>query len=197
LARLRLDAIPLFQLHWPDPRTPAEAVAECLTRLIEEGKIRFVGVCNFSSTDIHELQKHIPVHSLQAAFSVTEREHESSLRKSRASMGLTSMAYNVLARGFFGGAYRSAADFSGTDTRRVSHLFRGDQLERNLKVLRLLEQTAGHTGLTTSSVAIGWVLDSGVVDCAIVGAKTEAQVVDNVRIMNEAILRQTFDLRID
>src|SRR5262249_5771178 len=105
LRRLRIDSIPLFQLHWPDPAQSSEELAACLQGLIAQGKIKSVGVCNYTVAETRDLQRHIPVQSIQVAYSLTERQHGESVKTLKAELGLTSIAYNVLARGFFGGAY--------------------------------------------------------------------------------------------
>jgi myo-inositol catabolism protein IolS len=180
LRRLRIDSIPLFQLHWPDPNESSESLSDCLQGLIDEGKIRFVGVCNHSVAETFSLQQYIPLHSIQVAYSLTQREHGESLKILKSELGLSSIAYNVLARGFFGGAYASAADFSGTDTRQNSHLFQSENLDRNLQALESLRKAALQAGASPSRMAISWVINSGVIDCAIVGAKTADQVKDNL-----------------
>jgi aryl-alcohol dehydrogenase-like predicted oxidoreductase len=187
LRRLRIDSIPLFQLHWPDPSESSENVSECLLGLIDEGKIRFVGVSNHSVAETLELQRYVAVHSVQYPYSLTERQHEESVKTLKAGLGVTSFAYNVLARGFFGGAYASSAGFSGTDTRQHSHLFKSENLGRNLQALSSLKKAASQAGASPSRVAIGWVLNSGVIDCAIVGAKTADQVRDNLGALDVAV----------
>lgn len=186
LRRLRIDSIPLFQLHWPDPGESRESLSDCLRGLIDEGKVRFIGVCNHSVAETLELQRYVPVHSIQVAYSLTERQHGESVRILKSELGLTSIAYNVLARGFFGGAYGSAAGFSGTDTRQRSHLFKGENWDRNLQVLASLREAALHAGASPSRMAISWVINSGVIDCAIVGAKTADQVKDNLGALDVA-----------
>lgn len=180
LTRLRIDAIPLFQLHWPDPTEPHENLVRCLQGLIDEGKIRFVGVCNYSVSDTVDLQRYVPIQSVQVAYSLTERQHEATVRILKSDLRLTSVAYNVLARGFFGGAYTSRSEFSGTDTRQRSHLFEGENLKKNLHGLESLRELAAKAGATPARLAIAWVLATGLIDCAIVGAKTADQVIDNL-----------------
>lgn len=187
LRRLRIDSIPLFQLHWPDPTESSQSVSDCLQGLIDDGKIRFVGVCNYSVVETIDLQRHIPVHSVQVAYSLTERQHRESVKILKSELGLTSIAYNVLARGFFGGAYASPAEFSGTDTRQRSHLFQSENLDRNLQALVSLRKAALQSGASPSRLAISWVLNSGVIDCAIVGAKTADQVKDNLGALDVAM----------
>jgi aryl-alcohol dehydrogenase-like predicted oxidoreductase len=187
LKRLRIDAIPLFQLHWPDPTESSEIVSTCLQGLIDEGKIRFIGVCNYSVAETLDLQRYVPIHSVQVAYSLTERQHGETVKTLKAELALTSIGYNVLARGFFGGAYASPAEFSGTDTRQRSHLFQSGNLNRNLQVLASLRQAALQVGASPARLAISWVLNSGVIDCALVGAKTVDQVEDNLSALEIAM----------
>jgi aryl-alcohol dehydrogenase-like predicted oxidoreductase len=189
LRRLRIDSIPLFQLHWPDPAVSSESLADCLQGLIDEGKIRSIGVCNHTVEETVNLQRYVPVQSIQVAYSLTERQHGESLKTLKSRLGVTSIAYNVLARGFFGGAYASPAEFSGTDTRQHSHLFQSENLNRNLQALASLRKAASQAGASPSRMAISWVLNSGVIDCAIVGAKTADQVKDNLGAVDTVMPR--------
>jgi myo-inositol catabolism protein IolS len=195
LKRLRIDSIPLFQLHWPDKTESSERISECLQGLIDEGKVRFIGVCNYSVAETLDLQRHIAVHSIQFAYSLTERQHEESMKTLKSELGLTSIAYNVLARGFFGGAYASPTEFSGTDTRQRSDLFKSENLDRNLQALESLRQAGLQAGASPSRLAISWVLNSGVIDCALVGAKTADQVKDNLRALDVAMSSDDLALR--
>jgi len=180
LARLGTDYVDLYQIHWPDHITPLGAVAAELERLKSKGKLLAFGCCNFSEGMVRDLQIAGGPDSIQMPFSLVERQFHPLLICCAEKMRLTTMTYNTLAQGLFSGKYDKSSSFIGSDLRRRSTLFAGETFTRNLRVLESLKRTSKHLGKTPAQIAIRWVLKARGIGCAIVGAKTENQVLENV-----------------
>ena len=179
LRRLGLDCIPLYQVHWPDGRTPIAETMTALMRCRERGKIRWVGCCNFPPELVREAQSYCRLESLQMPFSLLQDQTVEMLAGDLATSKATVLCYNVLAQGFFGGKYGTDTRFVGTDLRRNSILFESQKLESNLLVLEKVKAVAECHGKTPAQVAIRWVLDASPNLCALTGAKNAAQITEN------------------
>ena len=185
LRRLRRDRIDLYQIHWPDPKTPLSETIGVLTDLVAEGKVRAIGSCNFDSTTLRSALLLQPpagpsLSTSQLSINVGERRFIADAAEAQ-SLGLTTLAYNVLAQGLYGGNYGRETKFTGTDLRRRSAMFEGRGLELHLAVLARLRSIAEKLGVSSSQVAVRWALDASPVDIALIGLKKPSQVVDVVR----------------
>jgi aryl-alcohol dehydrogenase-like predicted oxidoreductase len=184
LRRLRLDCIPLWQIHWPDQKTPLSATMEALIRCQEEGKVRHLGCSNFSAEQICEAQEYGRLESLQASYNILDRSIEGSLLEccQRFQMGI--VAYNPLAQGLLSGKFGVDVKFGGDDIRSRSKYFCDGQIKDNLRATAQLREVAKQFGKSPAQVAIRWVLDKPGVACAIPGMKTPRQVEENVGAMD-------------
>ncbi len=176
LRRLRVDCIALYQVHWPDGRTPLEEVGASLADFIRAGKVRYAGVCNMSLEEFAQVRAACPLVSLQLPLSCSDRENLAVISAVRSAYGASAIAYNVLAQGFFSGKYSSQSNFDGSDLRARSNLFRGKSLARNERLLDALQEIAQRHGVGPAQVAVRWAIENPTVACALVGIKTEAQV---------------------
>ena len=179
LRRLQVDSISLYQIHWPDLNTPISETMEVLERCQRNGKIRFIGCCNFPIELLHEGQKHIRLESLQIPYSLAEQENRQLIELSHNTYSMTPLAYNVLAQGLFTGKYDQRSEFSGSDLRLRSLLFKN--IDNNLKKLKKLKDIAELYHKTPAQTAIRWALDSTNVGCALTGAKTSKQIEENIK----------------
>lgn len=182
LRRLKLDCIPLYQIHWYDDRTPVARTMDALLKCQETGKIRFIGCCNFSSSLIEEAQKCGRVESLQLPYSLAERDSAQVIDESHRKYQMSTFCYNPLAQGLLTGKYGRDSSFYGTDLRNRSSLFHGSSLTSNLALADRLKTIAKRLGRTPAQVAIRWILENESVSCAIVGIKTPAQIEENTGI---------------
>ncbi|MCA9718245.1 MAG: aldo/keto reductase, partial [Myxococcales bacterium] len=190
LRRLRLDVIPLLQVHWPCERdTPLEASLEALTRLQEQGKIRYFGLCNYDAQSLARALELAPVASLQTPYSMIRREFENGLRDVVAPRGADGpaaqrvgvLAYEPLARGLLSGKFRAPPRFPDTDLRARDHRFQEPAFSRIRPLVRALELVGQRVDVPPAALAIAWVCTRPGVSVAIAGAKRPAQVEQNVR----------------
>lgn len=179
LRRLQLDSIPLYQIHWPDPQTPVEETMEALKKCQATGKIRYLGCSNFSAQMIIGAQQLHRVESLQAPYSLLDRDIEGSLLSSCRQFQMGVVAYNPLAQGLLSGKFGLEARFSSDDVRSRSKYFQPGEFERNLGVVARLTKLAKQYGKTPAQVALRWVLDHPQLTCVIPGVKKPEQIEEN------------------
>lgn len=179
LRRLRVDSIPLYQLHWHDGKTPIVDIMEALQRCRDEGKVQYIGCCNLTKELIKEANKYGSLASIQALFNVVERGNAALLRYC-FHLNMGSLIYGVLGRGLFTGKYDRSSQFGENDTRSRDESFKGEKLMRNLLVVDQLRKLGNFYRKSTTQVAVRWALDLPFVTCAIIGIKNESQVEENV-----------------
>lgn len=176
LHHLGVEAIDLLQVHRPDPCTPIEETAAALEELVREGKVRHVGLSNFSAAQMDKFERTRPVETLQPQFNLLEREAEESVLPWCRAHDTGVLAYSPLAHGLLGGRFSRDTELPAGDWRRENELFQGEQLERTLAVVeRLTELAAGH-GRQVAQLAVAWVLAHPAVHVAIVGGRRAEQV---------------------
>lgn len=159
LRRLRTDYIDIYQIHWPDPDTPIEDTAATMAALLEEGKVRAVGVSNYDVEQMERWRSVAPLHSNQLRYNVLERAiEEAELPYCRAN-GLALLAYSPLARGLLTGKYTAASTFPEGDSRARDKRFQGETAERNWRVVPRLKSFAEELGKTIAQLSVRWVLD--------------------------------------
>ncbi len=179
LRRLGIDCIPIYQIHWPDADTPLEDSVGELLRLQEEGKVRWLGLCNADQNYIDRAQLAGRLETLQVPFNMAQPEQAETMRYARGQHAMLVMAYNVLAQGLFTGKYGASTTFEGTDLRRRSALFTGELHQRGLSALDRLTAVGERHGRKPGQIALRWVLDQPIVDIALAGMKSRAQVDEN------------------
>lgn len=182
LRRLRVDSIPLYQVHWLDPNTPIDDLMDVLIDCQRAGKVRHFGFCNVGTSVLEEAARRCRVDALQLPFSLLERQHNADLVLARNQLQMTTLVYNVLAQGLLSGALTRASTFESSDLRRRSPIFSGAIYEHGLQLVRELWSIAAEYGRTPAQVAIRWVLDQNGVTSAIVGARSARQVEENAFI---------------
>jgi aryl-alcohol dehydrogenase-like predicted oxidoreductase len=178
LRRLRVEAIDLYQIHWPDPDEDIEEGWATLAELKREGKVRYIGVSNFDVAQMKQAQAIAPITSLQPRYSLLHREIEAEVLPSCARENIGVIAYSPMASGLLTGAMtRERVEGLPADDWRKRHPdFREPQLSRNLRLVRLLRAIGRHHGRTPAEVAVAWVLHHPAVTGAIVGARRPDQV---------------------
>lgn len=176
LKHLGIEYVDLYQVHWPDDATPAEETAAVLRQFVEEGKVRHVGVSNYNARQMHALERHLKIDTLQPPYHIFRREVEKHVLPYCEAHGIGTLAYGPLAHGLLGGAYDMETRFESDDWRSESSAFSGDPFARNLQVVERLKKFAFDRGLTVAQVAIGWVLAHPGVDVALVGARRPDQI---------------------
>lgn len=182
LKRLGSDYIDIYQIHWPDPDTPIEETLLVMKKLKQAGKIRCLGLCNFSLELLKEAVKYGEIGTVQIPYNLIDREYESDVLPFCSEHKITVLAYSPIARGFLSGKYDNKSTFGVDDrrSRREDEYFQDAASTKNLSVLEKLKIVAGKLNKTPSQIALRWVLESPCITCAIFGAKTIAQVEENV-----------------
>jgi len=179
LRRLRLDCIPVYQIHWPDPRTPIAETLEALKKCQEAGKIRHIGCCNFPADLVDQAQAYCRVESVQMPYSLAERDSRETIRHCHEKYNMAVLTYSPLAQGLFSGRYGRDSQFEGTDLRKRSYLFQGERFESNLALLDRLRLVAGRHGRTPAQAAIRWILEESGVTCVLTGVKGPEEIEEN------------------
>jgi aryl-alcohol dehydrogenase-like predicted oxidoreductase len=175
LRNLATDYIDLYQVHWPDPSTPAEATAAALEQLVSDGKIRHVGVSNYDAKQIDELSRYGRVETLQPPYHMFRRDIEAETLPYAAANDIGVLAYGPLAHGLLAGRMTPATTFPADDWRSHSPDFHGDRFHRNLDVVGQLKRFANERDMPLPQLAVAWVVGNPAVDVAIVGARRAAQ----------------------
>ena len=172
LRNLRTDYIDLYQVHWPDIGTAAEETASALEEMMREGKIRHVGVSNYSAEQMAELARHGRVETLQPPYSMLRRNVEQEVLPYAAEHDIGVLVYGALAHGILTGTMGPRTTFSEDDWRSGSPDFQGEAFRANLEVVDRLERFAAERGISVPQLATAWTMSHPAVQVAIVGART-------------------------
>jgi aryl-alcohol dehydrogenase-like predicted oxidoreductase len=174
LRRLRTDYIDIYQVHWPDPMVTIEETAEAMLTLLEQGKIRAIGVSNFSVLQIERFRRVAPLHVLQPPYNLFERGIETDLllycRKNR----IATLGYGALCRGLLSGRMRPETAFDGDDLRRGDPKFLEPRFAQYLAAVARLDRLAQRFGKRVIHLAVRWMLDQGITT-ALWGARHPGQ----------------------
>jgi aryl-alcohol dehydrogenase-like predicted oxidoreductase len=182
LRRLQTDYIDLFYIHFPDEHTPKDEAVGALKELKDAGKIRSIGVSNFSLDQLKEANKDGHVDVLQGEYNLFTRDAESDVLPYIVENNLSFIPYFPLAAGLLGGKYTKDSKF---DDLRANHpLFKGDAFERNLEKVESLKEIASSKGVETAHVALAWYLQQDGIDALIPGAKRPDQVSNNLKTLD-------------
>jgi aryl-alcohol dehydrogenase-like predicted oxidoreductase len=162
LRRLATDRIDLYQIHWPDRRTPFEETAAALDRLLRAGKIRSVGVSNYSPAQIEAFRRGGPLHAVQPPYNLFERGVEKAVLPYAAEHGLTVLAYGSLCRGLLSGKITEETTWEGDDLRNTDPKLQPPRRGQYLAAVRALERFARESyGKSVLALAVRWILDRG------------------------------------
>jgi aryl-alcohol dehydrogenase-like predicted oxidoreductase len=182
LTRLGVDYLDLYQIHWPDGNTLLEKSMETLVKLQDVGKVRYLGVSNFNREQIRACQSVGPVHSLQAPYNLFEREIEDEVLPFCQANGIATMAYGGLCRGLLTGKFSGDEKFPRGDLRRVDPKFKPDRFRQYLKAVDRLKKLAGKYHRSVAQFALRWALQQPGITTVLAGARTSAQVEENVGV---------------
>jgi len=175
LRNLGTDYLDLYQVHWPDLHTPPEETAQALESFVTEGKIRHVGVSNFSPKEMDELARHGRVETLQPPYHMFHRDIEAEVLPYTAEHDIGVLVYGPLAHGMLGGAMTRETTFSADDWRSHSPDFNGERFSKNLEVVDRLKAFSQARGIPLAQLAVAWTISNPAVDVAIVGARRPTQ----------------------
>jgi aryl-alcohol dehydrogenase-like predicted oxidoreductase len=162
LRRLRTDYIDLYQIHWPDPLVPIEETALVMADFLKEGRIRAIGVSNYSPEQMAAFARIAPLHTAQPPYNLFERAIETDVLPYAKRQGITLLAYGALCRGLLTGAVSRTRRFEGDDLRQVDPKFREPHLSQYLAAVQALERLARERyGKSVLALAVRWILDQG------------------------------------
>jgi aryl-alcohol dehydrogenase-like predicted oxidoreductase len=162
LRRLRTDVIDLYQVHWPDLQTPIVETARTLEDLRREGKIRAIGVSNYSPAQMNVFRAVARLDAVQLPYNLFEREIESDVLPYAKASGLSVLSYGALCRGLLSGRMTAETVFEGDDLRKVDPKFQGDRFRQYLAAVEALKRLArDRFGKSVLALAVRWVLDQG------------------------------------
>jgi aryl-alcohol dehydrogenase-like predicted oxidoreductase len=162
LRRLRTDYIDIYQVHWPDPLVPVEETAAAMQTLFDQGKIRAIGVSNFSDAQIERFRRVTKLHVVQPPYNLFEREIETELLNYCRKSDLATLTYGALCRGLLSGKLQADTEFQGDDLRLTDPKFRPPRYAQYLAAVRRLDQFARERyHKRVIHLAVRWILDQG------------------------------------
>jgi aryl-alcohol dehydrogenase-like predicted oxidoreductase len=177
LRRLQTDYIDIYQVHWPDPLVPVEETAATLRELYEQGKIRAIGVSNYSPEEMARFRAVAPLHTIQPPYNLFEREIERNVLPFALGRGLTTLTYGALCRGLLSGAMRTDRQFAKDDMRKTTDpKFQPRHFAEYLNAVSQLDRFArDNYGKRVIHLAVRWLLDQPGVGVALWGARRPEQ----------------------
>jgi len=161
LRRLGIETIDLYYQHRVDRGTPIEETVGTMARLVEEGKVRFLGLSEAAPATLERATRVHPIAALQTEYSLWSRGPEAEILPTCRRLGVAFVAYSPLGRGFLTGAIKSPDDFEKDDFRRIQPRFQGENFIRNLELAKKIQQIAADAGITSGQLALAWVMAQG------------------------------------
>jgi aryl-alcohol dehydrogenase-like predicted oxidoreductase len=161
LQRLGVDVIDLYYQHRVDTKTPIEDTVGAMAELVQQGKVRHLGLSEAAPGTIRRAHAVHPITALQTEYSLWSRDPEDEILPTVRELGIGFVAYSPLGRGFLTGRFRSLDDLDANDYRRNSPRFKGENFQKNLDVVKQIEELAREKGATPSQLALAWVLHRG------------------------------------
>jgi aryl-alcohol dehydrogenase-like predicted oxidoreductase len=182
LQRLGVDVIDLYYQHRVDPNVAIEETVGAMARLVEQGKVRYLGLSEAKPDTIRRASAVHPITAVQTEYSIMYRTEAEETRETTQALGISFVAYSPLGRGLLTGAIQSAADVDG---RRASHpRFQGENLAHNVGLVAHLEALAAQKGVTTAQITLAWLLAQGDDVVAIPGTRYEKRLDENAGALN-------------
>jgi aryl-alcohol dehydrogenase-like predicted oxidoreductase len=179
LRRLGVDYIDLYYQHRVDPNTPIEETVGALADLVEEGKIRYIGLSEASAATLRRAVKVHPIAALQTEYSLWTRDPEAEILPTCRELGIGFVAYSPLGRGFLTGQFKKFEDLEADDYRRNSPRFQGENFQKNLDLVKQVELVAREKECQPAQLALAWVLAQGDDVVPIPGTKRRTYLEEN------------------
>jgi len=190
LKRLGVDMIDLYYQHRVDPATPIEDTVGAMARLVDEGKVRFLGLSEAGPQTLRRAYAVHPIAALQSEYSLWTRDPEDGVLAACRELGITFVAYSPLGRGFLTGRFKRFEDLAPDDYRRSSPRFQGENFAKNLELLRWVEAMAARKKCTPGQLALAWVMAQGDDVVALFGTKRQAYLEENLGALTFALTQQ-------
>jgi len=194
LQRLKVDVIDLYYQHRVDPKVPIEETVGAMAELVRAGKVRYLGLSEAAPETIRRAVEVHPIAALQTEYSLWSRDPEDDLLTTMRELGLGFVAYSPLGRGFLTGQIKSIDDLPADDYRRNTPRFQGENFQKNLDLVKTIQELATRKGCTPSQLALAWVLAQGEDIVPIPGTKRAQYLDENLGAISvhltEAELRE-------
>ena len=184
LKRLNVEEIDLYYLHRKDPGIPIEETVGAMAQLIEEGKIRAIGLSEVNVDTLRKAHATHPITALQTEYSLWSRDPEDEILPACKELGIAFVAYSPLGRGFLTGQITKIEDFDKDDFRRASPRFQGANFNKNLDLVKKIRGIAGEKGCTPSQLALAWVMSREDFIFPIPGTKRVKYLEENIEAVN-------------
>jgi aryl-alcohol dehydrogenase-like predicted oxidoreductase len=190
LRRLGVETIDLYYQHRVDPNTPIEETVGAMTQLVREGKVRYLGLSEASPQTLRRAMKVHPITALQTEYSLWSRDPESEILPTCRELGIGFVAYSPLGRGFLTGQFQRFEDLPADDYRRNTPRFQGENFQRNLDLVRRVEEIAKEKHCKPSQLALAWVLAQGKDILPIPGTKRRKYIEENVGALEVQLTKE-------
>ena len=184
LKRLGTDYIDLYQIHWPDVTTPISETFEAVSRLIEQGKVRYAGVCNYNVAQLKEADQTLEIVSNQIPFSMVNRGVENETVPYCIEKNKSVLAYSPMERGLLTGKMTADYKFEEGDHRQGNKFFSPESIEKTNAFLAKIKPLADEKSATLSQLVLRWTVERPGITIALVGARNEKQAVQNAKAIN-------------
>ncbi|NII84629.1 MULTISPECIES: aldo/keto reductase [unclassified Pedobacter] len=184
LKRLGTDYIDLYQIHWPDTTTPINETFEAVSRLIEQGKVRYAGVCNYNVAQLKEADQTLEIISNQIPFSMVNRGVEEEIVPYCIEKNKSVLAYSPMERGLLTGKMTADYKFEEGDHRQGNKFFSPESIEKTNAFLAKIKPLADEKNATLSQLVLRWTVERPGITIALVGARNEKQAVQNAEAIN-------------
>jgi aryl-alcohol dehydrogenase-like predicted oxidoreductase len=193
LKRLGVETIDLYYQHRVDPNTPIEDTVGAMAELVRAGKVRYIGLSEASAATIRRAHAVHPITALQMEYSLWTRDPEDEILKTTRELGIGFVAYCPLGRGFLTGQFKKFEDIPEDDYRRQSPRFQGENFEKNLELVRRVEQIAKEKACTPAQLSLAWLLAQGEDVIPIPGTKRRKYLEENAAAVDIPLMES--DLR--
>jgi aryl-alcohol dehydrogenase-like predicted oxidoreductase len=193
LQRLGVDSIDLYYLHRVDPQVPIEDTVGAMAQLVQQGKVRYIGLSEAAADTIRRAHRVHPITALQTEYSLWSRDPEDEILPTVRELGIGFVAYSPLGRGFLSGQITSIDDLAPDDYRRKSPRFQGENFSKNLQLVERVNAIAAEKGVTPGQLALAWLLAQGEDIVPIPGTKRRAYLEENVGAVDITLSQAEID----
>lgn len=193
LKRLGVEVIDLYYQHRVDPNTPIEDTIGAMSRLVEEGKVRFLGMSEAAPSTIRRANKIHQITALQTEYSLWTRDPEEEILTVCRELGIGFVPYSPLGRGFLTGSFKKPEDINENDFRRVNPRFQGENFEHNLRIVKEIEKIAAEKKCTPAQLALAWVLAQGEDIVPIPGTKRIKYLEENIGALEVQLTKEDLE----
>ena len=184
LRRLRIPSIDLYYQHRVDPKVPIEETVGAMARLVEQGKVRYLGLSEAGTQTIRRAHAIHPIAALQTEYSLWTRDPEEAILSTCRELGIGFVPYSPLGRGFLTGRFQSPADLGAGDFRRMAPRFQDENMKTNMRIVEGIRQIAAAKGCSPAQLALAWVLAQGEDLVPIPGTKRRKYLDENIRAVD-------------